>query len=224
MESLLDVVSSVLKYVSSSSSIFNLLVIVGMWVTFKKAGFPGWAVIVPFYNLYCMVKIGGKSLVFLFGFILTFIWVPFALLILYVSGSMNSVVAELAKMGIEGYGLLFMIPIIFVIWMIPLLIMSFMLNHAIAKVFGHGIGVSIGLTFMPFIFWPYLGFGSSVYGSPTLLSTDSQTSNVPSHNLQESVIQQSSADITAVEQPVVQQMNQLPVVENSEQSRQVVAA
>ena len=128
---------------------------------------------------------------------------------------MNSVVAEIAKIGIEGYGLLFMIPVIFVIWMIPLLIMSFMLNHAIAKVFGHGAGVAVGLTLVPFIFWPYLGFGSSVYSSPTLLSTDSQTSNVPSHNLQESVIQQSNAVVTAVEQPVV---------ENSEQPPQVVVA
>lgn len=34
--------------------------IAGQWKTFQKAGQPGWACIVPFYNIYIMTKIGGK--------------------------------------------------------------------------------------------------------------------------------------------------------------------
>lgn len=33
----------------------------GMWATFKKADQPGWAAIVPIYNLYIMLKIGGSE-------------------------------------------------------------------------------------------------------------------------------------------------------------------
>ncbi|GMT98115.1 hypothetical protein KH5H1_22340 [Corallococcus caeni] len=36
------------------------LVVAGMWKTFTKAGEPGWAAIVPFYNLYVMTKIVGR--------------------------------------------------------------------------------------------------------------------------------------------------------------------
>lgn len=41
---------------------FAILIIAfaGMWRTFEKAGQPGWAVIIPFYNIYIMTKIVGK--------------------------------------------------------------------------------------------------------------------------------------------------------------------
>lgn len=38
-----------------------LVVVVGMWKTFSKAGQPGWAAIVPFYNLVVLFRIGGQS-------------------------------------------------------------------------------------------------------------------------------------------------------------------
>lgn len=34
--------------------------IVGTWKTFQKANQPGWASIIPIYNAYIMLKIGGK--------------------------------------------------------------------------------------------------------------------------------------------------------------------
>jgi len=34
--------------------------IAGFWKVFVKAGHPGWAVIVPIYNLIVMLKIAGK--------------------------------------------------------------------------------------------------------------------------------------------------------------------
>jgi len=35
-------------------------VIIGMWKVFVKAGQPGWAAIIPIYNVYIMTKIAGK--------------------------------------------------------------------------------------------------------------------------------------------------------------------
>lgn len=35
-------------------------IIAAIWKTFEKAGQPGWAAIVPIYNLYIMVKMVGK--------------------------------------------------------------------------------------------------------------------------------------------------------------------
>ena len=38
----------------------SLYTFVAMWKTFRKAGHPGWAAIVPFYNYYVMAKIAGR--------------------------------------------------------------------------------------------------------------------------------------------------------------------
>ena len=37
-----------------------VLVIVGLWKVFTKAGEPGWAAIIPIYNTYILLKIVGK--------------------------------------------------------------------------------------------------------------------------------------------------------------------
>lgn len=42
--------------------VIAVLVIVGIWKVFTKAGQPGWASIVPIYNLVVLMKIAGKPL------------------------------------------------------------------------------------------------------------------------------------------------------------------
>jgi hypothetical protein len=37
-----------------------IFIIAAMWKVFTKAGQPGWAAIIPIYNIYIMTKIGGK--------------------------------------------------------------------------------------------------------------------------------------------------------------------
>jgi hypothetical protein len=64
-------------------AIWLIAVIVGiisMWKVFEKAGQPGWASLIPIYNLYILLKIGGKPgwwiIMFLLPFlnIIFFIW------------------------------------------------------------------------------------------------------------------------------------------------------
>lgn len=38
----------------------SLFVIIAHWRVYEKAGQPGWACIIPFYNVYIMTKIVGK--------------------------------------------------------------------------------------------------------------------------------------------------------------------
>lgn len=38
---------------------FIVFIIASIWKTFEKAGQPGWACIIPFYNYYIMAKIGA---------------------------------------------------------------------------------------------------------------------------------------------------------------------
>jgi hypothetical protein len=40
-----------------------ILFIAGMWKVFVKAGWPGWAAIVPFYNMYVLTQAAARSTV-----------------------------------------------------------------------------------------------------------------------------------------------------------------
>ncbi len=42
------------------AAVFGIIQIVGMWKTFTKAGRPGWAAIVPFYNYWVLAEIAGR--------------------------------------------------------------------------------------------------------------------------------------------------------------------
>ena len=46
--------------------VFYIACVIGMWKMFEKAGKPGWASLIPFYNLYCVYDIGwGTGWLFL---------------------------------------------------------------------------------------------------------------------------------------------------------------
>jgi hypothetical protein len=99
-----------------------ILMIAALWKVFVKAGKPGWAAIVPIYNVIVLLEIAGKPL---WWIVLMFI--PLV----------NFVIAILVAIGI-------------------------------AARFGKGAGFGIGLTLLPFVFYPILGFGSATAsGSPS---------------------------------------------------------
>jgi hypothetical protein len=93
------------------------LLIASIWKVFTKAGKPGWAVIVPIYNIIVVLEIAGCPLW----------WI-----------------------------LLYFIPI--VNWVIVILVAL-----RLAGAFGRGALFGLGLAFLPFIFYPILGFGDSRY-------------------------------------------------------------
>lgn len=92
-----------------------VILIIANWKIFEKAGKPGWAAIIPIYNVIVLLEIIGKPL-----------W----------------------------WFILMLIPIVNFIFGI------IMLNE-LSKSFGKGVGFTIGLLFLPFIFMPILGFDDS---------------------------------------------------------------
>jgi hypothetical protein len=94
-----------------------VVLIASEWKVFTKAGKPGWACIIPIYNVIVMLEIAVRPLW----------WI-----------------------------ILFIIPgVNFIVGIIVL--------NDISKAFGKGAGTTLGLIFLPFIFWPILGFGSAQY-------------------------------------------------------------
>jgi hypothetical protein len=101
-----------------------VLMVYSMWKIYTKAGKPGWACIIPIYNIIVLLEIVGKP------------W---------------------------WWLLLMLIPVVnfvLVIWMLNLL----------SKSFGHGVGFTLGLLFLSFVFIPILGLGDSKYMGPAGLA------------------------------------------------------
>ena len=75
--------------------------VVVWWKIFRKAGQPGWAILIPFYNLYVMLKVAGKP-----GWWLILFFIPIV----------NFIIGILMVVGIAqnfGKGVGFAIGIIF---------------------------------------------------------------------------------------------------------------
>lgn len=54
----------------SASLVISVISIVAMWKIFEKAGEPGWAAIIPFYNAYTLTKIAvGNGWLFLLALV-----------------------------------------------------------------------------------------------------------------------------------------------------------
>jgi len=94
-----------------------VLMIGSVWKVFTKAGKPGWACIVPIYNVIVLLEIAGKPLW----------WI-----------------------------LLMIIPLVNIV-------IAILLAIEVAKKFGQSSGFGLGLAFLPFIFYPVLGYGSARY-------------------------------------------------------------
>ncbi|MDC0271096.1 DUF5684 domain-containing protein, partial [Akkermansiaceae bacterium] len=88
-----------------------------IWKIFTKAGKPGWASIIPIYNVIVLLEIIGKP-----------VW----------------------------WIVLFLIPFVNII-------ISIITTNEVSKSFGRGAGTTVGLIFLPFIFYPVLAFGSAQY-------------------------------------------------------------
>ena len=83
-----------------------LLVVVSTWKVFEKAGEPGWASLIPIYNVYVMLKIGNNP-----GWYLVLLLVP--VVNLFVTGKLFVDLARSFGKGI-GWGLgLWILPFVF---------------------------------------------------------------------------------------------------------------
>ena len=85
---------------------FMILMIAGVWKVFTKAGQPGWAAIIPFYNWYVWCKIVGRP-----GWWVILLLIPF---VNFIVGIVLCV--DLAKSFGKGVGFaigLILLPVIF---------------------------------------------------------------------------------------------------------------
>ena len=64
--------------------LLSVVVIISIWKIFKKAGKPGWAAIIPIYNMYVLLKIVGRP-----GLWLILYFIPIANIIFHLVVAMD---------------------------------------------------------------------------------------------------------------------------------------
>lgn len=76
-----------------------VLFIAAYWRVFEKAGQPGWAVLIPFYNSYILIKIAGRP-----GWWLILFFIPFVNVVMLLAISIDVAKAFGKTVGF-GFGL-----------------------------------------------------------------------------------------------------------------------
>ena len=103
---------------------FAVVTIVGLWKTLGKAGLPGWAAIIPFYNEYNVVKMSNRPLYF-FWLILAcslLAWIPLLGFILIIGAFVLWVFIALDIAANFGQGTGFAILLIIFPWIMFLVL------------------------------------------------------------------------------------------------------
>lgn len=86
--------------------IIALIMTVAQWKLFVKAGQPGWAILVPIYNLIVMVEIAGKP-----GWWVLMMFIPFAN---FIFGIMMTMAIARNFGQSDGFGIgMILLPIVF---------------------------------------------------------------------------------------------------------------
>ena len=103
-----------------------IMMVASLWKIFTKANQPGWAALIPFYNQYTLVSVARLPIYY------------FIVLIIPTLLSITKVKipdTALTIVGLIAFGVYF-----FVI-------------YNLCKQFGKGIGYTLGMIFLPFIFY-----------------------------------------------------------------------
>lgn len=96
--------------------------VAGMWMTFIKAGQPGWWALLPVFNLLGIIRVAQEPL--------RFVW-------------------------------FMLIPLLNMVLLVGLYL-------RVARFFGKSIWFGLGLAFLPFFFFPLIGFGKARYQVETI--------------------------------------------------------
>ncbi len=155
-------VGSLLVFLIISSFLWYILLVIAGWKVFKKAGEPGWKSIIPIYNFYIMYKIVGMQ---------GWWWGMIGLSLLYsivATGAGYSPSLTPEELATFNFGAHPLFIIVLITFCAVAIYVSITYAYRTSKVFGHGLGYTIGIFFLPNIFWLILGFGKSKYNKKAL--------------------------------------------------------
>ena len=151
---------AIVAFIAVFGIIFCILMIIANWKIFEKAGEPGWKSIIPIYNVYIMFKIVNMKN--------WFWWILGLSVIGSIIASVNNSASFYYMSGAEIQTTdISQVPTIVIVTMFIEAVVTIWAGivyaYRTSKVFGHGLGYTFGLIFLPNIFQLILGFGKSKY-------------------------------------------------------------
>jgi len=142
---LLDRFGHIFIYILAAALLLGLLTLIATWRIFRKAGTGGWKALIPIYCDYTLIKIAWKKKYF---------WVMVVLsLIAMALGTAAEFLPEYFQYLAIAQGVI----------TLTLIVIAIRAEVRLAKAFGKGGGFAVGLIFLPFIFYPILGFGKAKF-------------------------------------------------------------
>lgn len=146
------------------------------WIVYIKAGEHGWASIIPFYADYCLCRISGKPKLFIPQIIIMIAMIATSLgMVFWIATYIVSAIVRYTGYIFKGtspadydpllsmlIGLL-VFAIVLIALMIAYIVLIIIINHGLSVSFGHKAGFTVGLFFLPIVFWAILAFGKSRY-------------------------------------------------------------
>lgn len=145
----------------------GVLVIVAMWKMFEKAGEPGWASLIPFYNAYVLFKISwGNGWYFLLSVIPSFLYqmVNVGYITNVVTGIISGAINDnynSAYLATFASRAILTSLLMFILWA-GMLAVHIILCIKLAKVFGQGGGFACGIFFLGVIFYCIIAFSKDI--------------------------------------------------------------
>lgn len=126
------------------------VMIVSQWVITAKAGFPGWSVLIPVYATFIQLRVIRRPESW--GWII--VGTSFAQFCLSIYEQF-----VLAQPDNQPWWLLLSTMILSIV----LAIYGVRMTHGYARVFGKTGWFTVGLIFIPYVFYPILAFGNAPY-------------------------------------------------------------
>lgn len=142
---------------------YVVLAIIGVWKMFKKAGRPGWASIIPFYNVWVLGDIVFQSKGKKIGYLVSTIAYT---VLAGMSGTTNltmtlgSSTYSYSSSAVSGNAV---VSGLLTIAAIAYLVFSILAAISTAKAYGKGGGFAVGLIFLGPIFYMILGFSKNIF-------------------------------------------------------------
>jgi len=150
-DSLLELLAAYFLIVLAIAAIGFLLwlfIAICRWIVFQKAGHAGWKSLIPIYDTFVMLRIIQRPQ--WWGYLIVGLSIAQIVLTYMQDGNADNTTS-----------LQFMSSIITIITFV----FSVRITHGLSRSFGHSTGFTLGLLFLPYIFYPILAFGSSTYRS-----------------------------------------------------------